>query len=150
MIRDYQRYYGSALTLLLDRWEGSISLKKLFDDRNGYYLIEERLPLSIKFSRSKKGPWTFTYHRAHQVMYTQLVESYGNCVTAYVCGTDGVVAVQHTQLRQFLDDVYEEQENVSIRRKLNHMYSIKGRDGVLDKKVSRDSYVTLISDLLRS
>lgn len=150
MIRDYQRYFGAALAFLIDNWEGPIKIRKMFNDRNGYYLLEEKLPLAIKYSRSRKGPWSFTYHRDHQLLYDELIKTFGNCVTAYTCGTDGVVAVEHSQLRQVLDEVFEEQENVSIRRKLNHMYSIRGRDGVLDKKISRDSYVKLIKDLLKT
>lgn len=150
MISDYLRYCGSALALLIDSWNGTITVRRLFDDRNGYYLIEEKLPLVFKYSRSRKGPWTFTYLREHQLIYKDLIDSFGNCVTAYICGTDGVVAVEHNQLRQFLDENYEEQENVSIRRKLKKMYSIKGRDGELDKKVARDSYVKLINELLKS
>lgn len=148
MIRDYQRYFGSALTLLIDSWDGPLKIRKSFGDKNGYYLLEERLPLAIKFSRSRTGPWSFTYHLDHQRLYAELVRVFGNCVTAYVCGTDGIVAVEHRQLRQFLDDVFEEQESVSIRRKLKHMYSIKGRNGTLDKKVARDSYVKLVRELL--
>lgn len=148
MIRDYQKYFGSALTLLVDNWEGPIQIRKIINGRNGYYLIEEKLPLAIKYSRSRKGPWSFTYHREHQVLYYDLISTYGNCVTAYICGADGVVAVEHNQLRMFLNEIFEEQESVSIRRKLNHMYSIRGRDGNLDNKVARDSYVKLIRDLL--
>jgi hypothetical protein len=149
MITDYQRYCGSALLFLIDSWEGPVNIRRLFNNRNGYYLVEEKLPLALKFSRSRKGPWSFTYHREHQVIYSRLVETYDNCVTAYICGSDGIVAVEHSQLRQFLDESVEEQENVSIRRKLNKMYSIRGRDGVLDKKVGRDSYLKLIKDILK-
>lgn len=148
MIRDYQRYYGSALVILIDSWDASLKVRRIFDHRSGYYLLEDKLPLAIKFSRSRKGPWSFTYHRANQLLYDELVNSYGNCVTAFVCGTDGVVAVQHCQLRKLLDDVYEEQENVSIRRRFNRMYSIRGRDGKLDTKIARDSYVKLVAELL--
>lgn len=150
MIRDYQRYCGSALTLLIDSWDGPLQFRRAFQDRNGYYILEERLPLAMKFSRSRKGPWTFNYKREHQVLYNELVSTFGNCVTAFVCGNDGVVAVEHTQLRQFLNEIFEEQESISIRRKLNHMYSIQGRDGSLDKKVGRDSFVKLVGGLLRS
>jgi len=150
MIRDYQRYYGSALTILIDNWDGSLKIEKLHDDRNGYYLLDGKLPLAIKFSRSRKGPWSFTYHRDHQILYDELADRYGNCITAFVCGADGVVAVEHSQLRQVLDDVFDEQEYVSIRRRHNKMYSIKGRDGTLDKKVARDSFVRLTSELLKT
>jgi len=83
------------------------------------------------------------------MLYNELVRVFGNCVTAFVCGNDGVVAVAHDQIRQFLNEDFEEQESVSIRRKLHHMYSIRGRHGSLDKKVGRDSFVKLVGGLLR-
>ena len=149
MITDYQRYCGSGLAVLIDSWEGPLRCRRVLADRNGYYLIEEKLPLVIKFSRARKGPWTFNYQREHQIFYNELVRAFGNCVTAYICGKDGVVAVEHQQLREYLDEVFEKQESVSVRRKHNHMYSIRGRDGILSKKVSRDSFVNLIKDLLQ-
>lgn len=149
MIRDYQRYCGSALMLLIDNWDGPLRIQRMFPDRNGYYLLEEKLPLVIKFSRSRKGPWTFNYQREHQVLYNELVCKFGNCVTAFTCGTDGVVAVEHSQLRQFLDEVFEEQESVSVRRKLKQMYSIRGRSGTLDNKVGRDSFFRVVRELVQ-
>ncbi|MEZ5922020.1 MAG: hypothetical protein R3C60_11795 [Parvularculaceae bacterium] len=148
MIRDYQRYYGAALVHLLDQCGGPLSVRKAFADRNGYYVLEERLPLSIKFSRSRMGPWVFTFHREHQVLQNELVKHFGVGITAFVCGTDGVVALDHQQLRLCLDDNFEEQENISIRRKLRHMYSVRGRDGSLEEKISRDSFSKLVRNLL--
>ncbi len=150
MIRDYQRYCGSVLVALVDQWDGPLPIRRAFEDRNGYYLLDEKLPLAIKFSRSRKGPWTFNYQREHQILYNELVRVFGNCVTAFVCGSDGVVAVEHNQLRQILDEVFEEQESVTIRRKHKQMYAIRGRDGDLDKKVSRDSFLQLVGSHLKT
>ncbi len=129
MITDYQRYSGSAIGMLIDNIGMPVMVRRAFDDRNGYYIINEKLPLLIKFSRSRKGPWNFNYQKEHQLFYNELVKTFGECLTAYVCGKDGVPAVDHKQKRQFLDDKFEDQESVSIRRRFGKMYSFKGRDG---------------------
>lgn len=43
------------------------------------------------------------------------------------------------EFRQILDGNFEEQECVSVRRRLKTMYQVKGRDGQLDRRVSRRS-----------
>ena len=148
MITDYQTYCGSALGRLIDNIGIPLTVRRAFTDRNGYYILNEKLPMLIKYSRSRKGPWIFNYQKEHQLFYNELVRAFGECLTAYVCGKDGVPAVNQMQKRQFLDEVFDDQETVSIRRRLRKMYSIKGRDGELDGKVSRDSLVTLTREHL--
>jgi hypothetical protein len=65
-----------------------------------------------------------------------------------VCGSDGIVALGYTQVRELLDDKFEEQEGISVRRKLKHMYSVTGTNGQLSGKVARDSLMQHVSRLL--
>jgi len=67
---------------------------------------------------------------------------------ALVSGNDGIVALTDSQIRQILDDSFEEQESISVRRKLNHMYSVKGSNRELSRKVSRDSLMSTLAGLL--
>lgn len=139
MIPDYARYYGSAFTYIIDQCGKAISIEKLAQDVQGFYLLDGKLPIYVKFSRSRRGPWSFNFQRDHQTEYQKLVRTYGECITALVCGADGIVALKDAQLRQILDEVFDEQESVSVRRKLNHMYSVRGSNGELSQKVSRQS-----------
>jgi uncharacterized protein YifE (UPF0438 family) len=148
MLPDYGRYYGSALTHIVDQYGKAISIEKLSVGIQGFYLLNGKSPLYIKFSRSRKGPWSFNFHRDHQIKYQQLVETYGDCITALVCGKDGIVALNDSQMRQVLDQHLDEQESVSVRRKLNHMYSVNGSNGELSQKISRDSLMSHLAILL--
>lgn len=56
-----------------------------------------------------------------------------------ICGRDGVAGLNMNELRMVLDDDFEEQECISVRRRLKTMYHIKGRDGVLESRISRRS-----------
>jgi hypothetical protein len=148
MLPDYGRYYGSALTQIVDQHGKAIAIEKLSTGVQGFYLLNGKAPLYIKFSRSRKGPWSFNFRRDHQIQYRQLVEAYGDCITALVCGKDGIVALHDAQIHQILDDYLDEQENVSVRRKLNHMYSVTGSNGELPEKISRDSLMSLLDIFL--
>lgn len=148
MLPDYGRYYGSALTHIVDQYGKAVSIEKLSVGVQGFYLLNGKSPLYIKFSRSRKGPWAFNFRRDHQTEYQQLVKTYGDCITALVCGKDGIVALNDGQMRQILDQDFEEQESVSVRRKLNHMYSVKGSNGELSQKVSRDSLMSHLGGLV--
>ncbi|MBX5045857.1 hypothetical protein [Rhizobium lentis] len=116
-------------------------------EMQGFYLLNGNLPLYIKYSRSRKGPRVFNFHREHQECIRMLAERYAECLVAFVCDSDGIPAVNYGQLSNVLDDKFHEQEAVSIRRKLNEMYSISGKDGVLSSKISRDSLAILTRSL---
>lgn len=147
MITDYSRYYGYVFTQLIEGL-GRIEVEKLDGGIQGFYLLSKSVPLYIKFSRSRKGPWSFNFHYDHQVRCDELSKQHGSCVVAFVCGTDGIVALDNVQMREVLDEKFDEQESVTIRRKLRHMYSVSGKDGKLDHKVSRDSLILLLNKLL--
>ena len=50
------------------------------------------------------------------------------------------IAAGHELLKQVLDDNHEEVEWVSVRSRLRSQYSISGKDGKLDKKISRTDF----------
>ena len=146
MITDAARYYGAVFSFIIDRSAGSVALRRIFDDCVGFYLVDERLPLLIKYSTRRKGPWSFTFHHDHQEKQQMLYERHGECIVALVCGKDGIVALQHADFRTVLDEFFEPQEAVTVRRRHNQMYQVKGRDGQLSRRLSRSS----LSEALQS
>lgn len=148
MISDNDRYFGTALSLILNGEMQPVTFRRAYSDIQGVYILQESLPLYIKYSKHLTSPWTFNFHYKHQKLYQLLVDNFGDCISAFVCGTDGVVALDHELLRQVLDNYFEEQESVTIRRKRREMYSVKGRDGELNKKIGRSSLNDMIKDKL--
>jgi hypothetical protein len=147
MLPDYARYYGSALVYIVDQYAKALSIERLSVGIQGFYLLNGRAPLYIKFSRGRKGPWSFNFQVDHQIQYRQLVGTYSDCITALVCGKDGIVALNDAQLRQVLGDRCSEQQGVTVRRKLNHMYSVSGSNGELSQKISKDSLISHLAAL---
>jgi hypothetical protein len=147
MLPDYGRYYGSAFTHIIDHFPAPVTIARLNVEVQGYYLLNGKVPLYIKFSRSRRGPWTFTFHSEHQLQYQKITDEFGDCVLALICGKDGIAALDRAQVREVLDDQFEEQEAIIVRRKLNQMYSIGGTNGKLPSKVARDSLTQHVARL---
>ena len=146
MISDTARYHGAFFVMLFDTLDKPVTIERLSNFGTGYYLLAGRIPLYLKLSARRKGPWTFTFLRSHQETQEKLFLTYGECFTCMICGRDGVAGINMKELRQILDGDFEEQESVSVRRQLNSLYQIKGRDGVLEYRVSRQA----IFDKLRA
>src|SRR5580704_3214716 len=123
MIRDRERYSGCVFSHLIDKWEGSLCFQRLREEGVGFYLIADTVPVFIKYSKARRGPWTFTFQPEHLTAYRRVVGVYGKCIAAFVCGSDGIAAVDHNQFRQLADPASEVQEAIVVRRRLKEMYA---------------------------
>ena len=139
MISETARYHGSFFTLLFDRLSVSVSLRQIPILGSGYYLLNENTPICLKLSSKRKGPWTFNFLRSHQEVQQNLFQSYGELFICLICGKDGVAGLSMQEFRKVLDNDFDEQECISVHRRLRSMYFVTGRDGVLENRVSRQS-----------
>lgn len=146
MITETSQYHGAFFVMLFEALDKPVTIERLANYGTGYYLIAGRIPFYLKLSTKRKGPWTFTFLRSHQDAQEKLYLTYGECFTCLICGRDGVAGVNMKEFRQMLDGDFEEQESVTVRRQLNSLYQIKGRDGALEYRVSRQA----IFDKLRA
>jgi hypothetical protein len=150
MIPDTARYHGSFFVLLFDRSDVPISVERISSFGPGFYLLEQRIPVYLKLSSKRKGPWIFNFLRSHQEAQKRLFGEYGECFTCLICSVDGIVGLNMNELREVLNDDFEEQEAISVRRRLNSMYQIKGRNGVLENRISRHSVFDKLYKILAS
>jgi len=148
MIGESARYLGAALAYIVDNWEdGPVAIRRPFEEASGFYILDERVPIFIKYSTSRHSPWSFNFHRRHQLRQQSLHDHLGECIMAFVCGRDGIAALSHEDFRNVLDNNFEAQESVTVRRRLNEMYQIRGRDGTLERKVGRNSLAELLKKI---
>ena len=61
-------------------------------------------------------------------------------VSHFVNKDDGVACLSYELLKQILDDNHEDIEWVSVKSKLRSQYTISGKDGNLNKKISRTDF----------
>ena len=144
MIPDRERYYGCVFVRLTDSWEGSLCFQKLQEKGVGFYLIADSVPVFMKYSKARRGPWTFTFQPEHLAAYRSVASEYGECLAAFICGTDGIAAIDHNQFGKLVDPACEIQEAIVVRRRLKEMYAIKGSKGTLDGKVARYSLLAAL------
>ncbi|WP_417830100.1 hypothetical protein [Thalassospira sp.] len=137
MISSTARAHGAFFVLLFDEMKKPVSVQKITEAGAGYYLLNGNVPVYLKLSTKRKGPWYFNFFHSHQLAQQKLFEQYGECFTCLVCGQDGIVGLSMGEFREVLDANFEEQECVAVRRKLKTMYEIRGRDGALSRRVSR-------------
>jgi hypothetical protein len=98
------------------------------------------LVLYLKTSRKRRTPWRFVFHRAHQEELDALRASYGNVYLGFICGDDGVASIDFRTLKSLLNDKFEDQETVTVRRNPGEMYRLTGSDGSLKNAVSRSGF----------
>ncbi len=99
----------------------------------------------IKYTKKNLSPWAFSFHYEHQEEIKILNELCSDVFVALVCGYDGVPLISYNELKELLDDNFEENERISITRKPRGNYWLKGRDGVLEKSVTVSDLGTKLS-----
>lgn len=145
MITDTSRFHGSFFTILFEEIAEPVTIEKLTSFGAGSYLLSNRVPVFLKHSTKRQGPWAFNFMRSHQETQQALFDRFGECITVLVCGKDGMAGLTMSEFRQVLNGMFEEQECVIVRRGLKKMYHIKGRDGALDNRVGRRSVYEKLS-----
>lgn len=149
MITDASRYYGCVISSLVDLSVTPLQVNKLDNGISGFYLLQNAVPIYIKYSTIRNGPWSFNFHRSHQESERTLFLQYGECIVIFVCGKDGIAALRHNEFCFLLDDDFEDQQSVIIRRKRNHMYSASGKNGALERKISRKSLEDIFNSCIK-
>lgn len=140
-------YVISQIVLEISRIPGTRVSVSEGITRSGYEVTvynEGRLAgkfgLFIKFSTKRSSPWRYSFTLDHQTEIDILHKAYGEVFVAFVNKDDGVACLSHELMKQILDDNHEEVEWVAIKSKLRSQYSISGKDGGLDKKISRSDF----------
>ena len=125
--------------------------------RSGYQVLVENkgdrvceFGLFIKYSKKRNSPWRYSFMEDHQVAIDLMKEAYGEVFIAFINKDDGVACVNYELLKQLLDDNHEAIEWVAVRSGLNKQYSLSGKDGKLDKKISRSDFPRIINSYIQS
>lgn len=148
MISDTARYHGCVFHYLISRASAPLKIAYLEHGSSDFYIINGVVPLHIKYSTSRKGPWAFSFKPQHHRYIDELHSSYGDCLVGFVCGYDGIAGLRHNELRSMLVEGSTNQAGLTIRRKTNEMYQIKSEYALLPGKVSMNSLAEKLRDRL--
>ena len=160
-----QKYHGAVFKELIDglaNLENPIyySITPTNESRSGY-VIEVipktqfntqpiKLGLFIKHSSKRRTPWRYSFQYAHQMEMDLLKNECDEMFLVLIAGDDGIASINHSILKEILDENYDEVEWVSLSRKPNQSYRIAGTDGRLKSTLAKNTFPNLIVDFIHS
>ncbi len=116
-------------------------LMKSTDDSNLYGIY-------IKYQRKNRTPWVFSFAKEHQEEIAILEEYTSGVLVMLVCGRDGIVCLTFEELKELLDDNFEDVEGIRIKRPLRGNYHLSGRDGKLSRTIKRSDLKDKVTNLI--
>jgi hypothetical protein len=114
---------------------GPVTIAPLPGRSNSNFLINDNVPLHIKYSSKRMQPWRFTFLKEQQDELQSMFVAHGKACLALICGRDGVVVITFQELKQVLDDQHDDKEWISVQRGKREMYGVHGSNGELAFKI---------------
>jgi len=149
-IKENEYMYGSVLYRLIENSGSNLSVGHIPNDSRGFYLVNDRVPMCLKYTSKRNSPWVFTFTKKHQDDLQEVRDIYGYAVVVFVCGHDGMCAVKFDDFKKVLDYYHENVENVTVRRKRGEKYSVSGRDGTMKRKIGNNSFPKIVEEILKT
>lgn len=145
---------GKSLPFVSVRLQRGVSrsayIFTLTDVSGSYRSASISVALYLKSSRKRRTPWRFAFHRIHQEELNRLKSENDVVYVGFICGDDGIAAIDFRTLKLLLDDEFGDQETVAVRRNPGEMYWLTGSDGSLKNAVSRSGFPVEIVEKVKS
>lgn len=106
--------------------------------------------LFIKVAHARRSPWRYNFHIEHQAEILDYYQTNGQVFVIFVAGLDGIACLDYEQLKQILDETFEEQEAVSVSRKPRQNYRVSGNDGKLETPLPKNVFPNKIVEYFRT
>ena len=146
-LKEYEFYNGVVLNRLI-RKGNPIKIDVFPTSGNNSFMINDKVGLYIKYSSKNISPWRFSFTKEHQQELNIMRQLLDTIYLILVCERDGIVCIEYEELKQVLDEHYEEVEWVSVSRLKREQYSIKGSNGKLEFKIADSDYPKKIFEKL--
>lgn len=123
-------------------------------DRSSYLLdcldtkthLTCQLGVYVKYSRKRLSPWTYSYDQDHQSELKNIARTTGEAFSIFINGEDGYACIDYQELRELLDDHFDEVEWVRVQRRLRESYRISGTDGFRERPLAQAAFPQKIID----
>lgn len=146
-LNEYEFYNGVVLNRLVRKGK-PIKIDIFPTSGNNSFMINDKVGLFLKFSTKKISPWRFSFTKEHQEEMKIMRDLLENIYLILICGRDGIACIEYEELKQILDEYYEDVEWVSASRLKREQYSIKGSNGKLDFKIADTDFPKKIFEKL--
>jgi hypothetical protein len=132
-------YHGAAIVQLLEDAQCR-SIRKL---GTLGYLVNDEIFVFLKYTTKATSPWRFTFDLEDVERTNKMAAQYRRVVFGFVCGGDGVCAIDSDQGRALLGG---KPGWIAADRKHNRSYSVWGAGGELKRKISLGRWPGLVFD----
>jgi hypothetical protein len=130
-------YHGAAIVQILEDAQCR-SIRKL---GTLGYLVNDDIFVFLKYTTKSNSPWRFTFDQEDVERAAKAAVQYRRVVFGFICGGDGVCAVDGDQGRQLLGS---KSGWIAAERRHNRSYSVWGAEGALKRKISLGRWPGLI------
>ncbi len=143
---DKELYLGAALTQIVESTRFS-SMRKA-SAAIGHYEINETRRLLIRYSRSPRGPWYFTFRPRDLHLIRDEMAAGHAFFLGLVCGTTATCLLTTGQIGQVLDlptteaQPITEAQSIRVHTRPGASLSVSGSGGTLDGKVTHHAFPT--------
>jgi hypothetical protein len=138
MFDDYEKYQGLVLRHLVTSATGPVQIRPfLTHGRTSSFVLNECVGVFVKHSSKRMSPWRFTFHIDQVADLLDLEAAHPNSYAVFVCGTDGLIALDMMTLHELVSFQETEQAWIRIERKPRSMYDVSGNRGDLPHKLAR-------------
>jgi hypothetical protein len=103
-----------------------------------FFLLNERVRVTLKYSTKGRSPWGFTFMPSEQVLMEEHAQA-GELLIGLICGSDGVVVLRYEEYRSIATP-RDSALRIACFRKHGKHYSVKGPDGRHPAKVSPSAW----------
>ena len=138
---DKSAYYHGAAVIPILGDPRCRSLRKL--GSLGYVLNDDTF-LFIKYTTKERPPWRFTFDQEDVDRSVNMAAQYRRLVFGFVCGSDGVCAIDWAQGCELLG---AKPGWIAAARKHNHSYSVWGTNAEMKGKVSLGKWPALVFEV---
>jgi len=145
MSKEFEAYHGIALCRIIHC--NKVKSIIIYPSKsNSSYILNDDIGIYVKYSTKRMSPWNFTFKREHQDEIFEMKQVLREVFLILVCRDDGIACLRFDELKQILDEVHEDVEWVSVRRRPREKYRVSGHDGKLKFKIADSHFPIRIFD----
>jgi hypothetical protein len=135
MIPEYKHHHGAVLADIVASLDGSVTFRSQSEDgRLLNYVVNDAVGLQVKYATQRLRPWHFSFSGAHIDSLKGLVSTYRACFVVLVCRTDGMVAIDASDVIGSFESSDAEHAWLRADRKKREMYRVYGPTGEFQGK----------------
>lgn len=146
-IDKFELYHGAALSKLFVP-NRKITINSCVTTSKCAYTLNDSVALYIKFSTGRMTTWNFNFKKIHQEEIKEIYDLHKQLFLLLICGNDGIVCLSYSELKKVLDEEFDENESITVKRWRKQQYGIKGTNGKLEFKIPVNSYPKKVFDTL--